>query len=271
MSAKEAIEHRPSDWPRLYQFDPRTEKIIVVGDLHGYLKAFDAAVNYWRSQKGSHLLFLGDYADRGPDGVEIIEALKILVTEGNVIALKGNHEDFSESGNPRFQPCTLISEVQEKRGEWGNYYRNVLKPFFSQLYLAALLPERVLFVHGGVSRRIGSIDSLKYPSSRIEEDVLWSDPSTAMGERPNQRGAGVEFGPDVTSKAMENLGVRQIIRSHQPSLAKKGPHYFHKKGVVTLSSTDVYPGKPFFLELENRTDGLRSSVHFIPQPPTIRS
>jgi hypothetical protein len=271
MSAKEAIEHRPAEWPRLHQFDPRTEKIIVVGDLHGYLKAFDSAVNYWRSQKGSYLLFLGDYADRGPDGLEIIEALKILVTEGNVVALKGNHEDYSESGNPRFQPCTLISEVEEKRGEWGNYFRNVLKPFFSQLYLAALLPERILFVHGGVSRRIENIESLKQPSARTEEDILWSDPVTTMGERPNQRGAGVEFGPDVTSRVMDNLGVCQIIRSHQPSLALKGPRYSHKTGIVTLSSTNVYPGKPFFLELENRTDGLRWSVHFISPPPIIRS
>jgi hypothetical protein len=249
---------------RLYQFSPRTEKIIVVGDLHGHFKGYEAAVDYWRSQKGADLLFLGDYADRGPDGVEILEALISLTKEDKVIALKGNHEDYSEGGDPLFQPCTLISEVERKRGDWKTYYADVLKPFFDRLYLAGLLPERTLFVHGGISSRIESLENLKYPSRLVEEDILWSDPGAGSGERPNPRGRGVAFGADITDLVLERLKILQIIRGHQPPLAKSGPAYAHTRRIATLSTTDVYNGKPFLLEVENRAEGVSSNVHFVP-------
>jgi hypothetical protein len=250
---------------RLYQFGPRTEKIIVVGDLHGYFEGYEAAVDRWRSQKGAYLLFLGDYADRGPDGVEIIEALKSLTREERVIALKGNHEDYSAEGDPLFQPCTLISEAERKRGNWKTYFVNTLKPFFDQLYLAALSPGRALFVHGGISSRIESIENLKRPSRQIEEDILWSDPIAASGERLNPRGRGMEFGPDITGLVLDRVKVLQIVRGHQPPLAKSGPAYAHERRIVTLSTTDVYNGKPFLLEVKNQPEGAHFSVIFVPQ------
>jgi hypothetical protein len=59
------------------------------------------------------------------------------------------------------------------------------------------------------------------------------------------RGAGVEFGSDVSANVYRALGVERIIRSHQPQLAATKPHFMHKGRVITVNATTVYGGLPF--------------------------
>jgi predicted phosphodiesterase len=94
---------------RILEFD----KILVVGDIHGDLEVFEKIKNVFKKELEKDpkvcLVFLGDYADRGDFGLEVIEGLKELINEykENVIALKGNHEDYDDEGNPNFRPCDL--------------------------------------------------------------------------------------------------------------------------------------------------------------------
>jgi hypothetical protein len=233
---------------KLYELGP-AEKTFVVGDLHGDLRTFEYVVDAWRRSKNSNLIFLGDYADRGEQGVEIIESLMELSKQKGVIALKGNHENYSPSGVPQTYPCDLKSEVMRKRGDWDSYFNQKLKPFFDSLYLSAIIPGSILFVHGGISSKIKSVEDLRRPTSAIEADILWSDPRDEPGEVGNSRGAGVEFGQDVTDEVTKNLGVDLIIRSHYPQWASEGPHFHHNGKVVTISSARYY-GRPHYLEID---------------------
>ena len=230
----------------------------MVGDLHGDRISYDTVVNSWRSEKDSSIIFLGDYADRGPHGLEVIEALMKLSKEDGVVVLKGNHEDYFDSGQPDFSPCHLISEVIEKRGSWNSYFSQCLKPFFKGLYISAMLPGKILFVHGGISTRIEDIDSLRYPTPETERDILWSDPGDSPGEKRSARGSGCEFGKDITDKVMKNIAVDVIVRSHEPNKARKGPCFEHDRKVVTISSTRSYerlrlpdepPYRPHYLDI----------------------
>ena len=91
-------------------------KIAVFGDLHGDYTALQSGLSVVDPAKDG-VIFLGDYADRGPSGVEVIDAVDSLVRNypQNVFALKGNHEDYTESGDPKFWPCILTDEVRDKR------------------------------------------------------------------------------------------------------------------------------------------------------------
>ena len=117
---------------------------------------------------------MGDYADRGPDGVEVIRTVTQLRKEHpkNVIALMGNHEDFTESGEPNFNPCTLINEAQTKTGSWQTYFQNELKPFIDTLPLCVLVPNIALLVHGGFSSKLNGIGDLKRPSEELRADLF---------------------------------------------------------------------------------------------------
>lgn len=78
---------------------------FVIGDLHGCLEAFRALLERvgLTDDKGewagddARLWLLGDYTDRGPDGIGVIELLMRLECEaeaagGGVTALLGNHD-----------------------------------------------------------------------------------------------------------------------------------------------------------------------------------
>ncbi|MFW6138292.1 MAG: metallophosphoesterase family protein [Spirochaetota bacterium] len=226
-----------------------TDRVVVMGDIHGDLDSFQKAVDHW-GLKGL-LIFLGDYADRGPNGVEVIEGVLNLLQQHpqKVIALKGNHEDYSPEGRPSFSPCTLMYEVEQKKGSW-SFYFPTLQHFFDQLYLSAILPGHTLFLHGGICTAMHSPEVLATPEKKVVREILWSDPGPYPGTQSNIRGAGSVFGPDITQQVLSGLGLQSLIRSHQPRKAVRGPAVEHNGHVVTTSSTRVYGGRPFVLDLD---------------------
>ncbi|MDD5353341.1 MAG: metallophosphoesterase family protein [Candidatus Omnitrophica bacterium] len=222
-------------------------RIFVVGDLHGDLDAYNKILNEWEKENNTILLFLGDFADRGDFGVEIIESLIKIQNNKRVIILKGNHEDYNNDGTPNFNPCSFVKEATEKRGNWHGYFSNVIKPFFDKLDISAIIMNKILFIHGGISSKIHSLNDLINPTHDIITDILWSDPNEyIIDEQNNHRGCGVEFSEHVLTKVMKDLNVKLVIRSHQPNLAKKEPYIFRNK-LVTISSTSIYGGKPHYL------------------------
>jgi predicted MPP superfamily phosphohydrolase len=224
--------------------------VYTVGDLHGDYESFKKVLKeFERSEKGSLLLFLGDYADRGIKGVEIITELNgLLEDRKDIIALKGNHEQYKD-GVPIFSPCDLIYEAEKKYGSWKRFYNDVMVGFVRKLYIAAMI-NNVLFVHAGISSVIKDVEAL----SKVDNEtiLLWSDPSELSGEYPNIRGAGITFGEDITRKVLSSLRLRMIVRSHEPKKAAYGPAIEHGGRVITTNACASYgePWRPFVLRVD---------------------
>ncbi len=70
-------------------------KTWVIPDIHGYAETLRVLLEHQiRPDKNDHLIFLGDYIDRGPDSKGVIDIIIDLELKGyHVTALKGNHED----------------------------------------------------------------------------------------------------------------------------------------------------------------------------------
>ncbi len=253
-------------------------EVIVAGDLHGDLEAFEQIRNLFLQTPNSLLIFLGDYADRGDHGLEVIEGVKELMErfKERVVALKGNHEDYRD-GTPYFSPCDLPSEVQTKKNmRWDKFFPQFEREFLNRLHLAALIPGLMLFVHGGISSRLKEPEALKNPPADVEEDILWSDPREWSGEHLNPRGAGILFGPDISESLLRRIGVKFLIRSHEPGRALDGPLIEHSGRVFTLSSTRVYGGRAFVLTFKPNPEltpsKLLRGVKYLlePGPPRFR-
>jgi len=245
---------------RVYMGNKR--QVFTAGDLHGDYDSFMKIMEiyYRRRSRDSLLIFLGDYADRGPEGFEIISKLKETIeTQDDIIALKGNHEMFLD-GQPIFSPCDLMYEAVHKYGSWEEFYQDIMEPFIRDLYIAAVI-NRILFIHAGICSRITGIGDLSRDD--LEMDLLWSDPSPVYGEHPSMRGAGVEFGPDITENILRTLGLEMIIRSHEPRKASRGPCAEHNGRVITTNACDSYGGgwKRFLLEVD--TEALHYTPIFI--------
>jgi hypothetical protein len=221
--------------------------VYAAGDLHGDYQSFISILKiYEKSGNDSLLIFLGDYADRGSYGVEIITELnRLLETRNDMIALKGNHEIYPD-GKPHFYPCNLIYEAGEKYGSWKKFYQDIMLGFLAKLHVAAVV-NNVFFVHAGISSKIRTKDDLLKPSK--EMDLLWSDPSSVPGECSNPRGAGVLFGEEITARFLSSLNLKIIVRSHEPEKAAYGPDAEHEGKVITINSSAYY-GRPFLLKID---------------------
>lgn len=231
-------------------FTSNIRNVFAAGDLHGDYQSFRSILNiYEKNRKDSILIFLGDYADRGAYGVEIITELsKLLDTRENIIALKGNHEMYKE-GRPFFYPCNLIYEAEGKYGSWKKFYEDIMLNFLAKLYITAIV-NGVLFVHAGISSKIRTGDDLITTANEIY--LLWSDPSSMTGEHSNPRGAGVLYGEDITARLLSSLYLKMIVRSHEPEKAANGPYTEHEGMVVTINSCSSY-GKPFLLKIDTKS------------------
>lgn len=68
--------------------------IIAIGDIHGCALTMDALISRLEPGQGDHLVFIGDYIDRGPDSKGVIERLIKFKDEFNCTFLRGNHEEL---------------------------------------------------------------------------------------------------------------------------------------------------------------------------------
>jgi serine/threonine protein phosphatase 1 len=79
---------------------PPGGRVYAIGDVHGRLDLVEAALalieadNAARPQAHTHLVFLGDLIDRGPQSAGVVERLRQLAASGaDVRFLLGNHEE----------------------------------------------------------------------------------------------------------------------------------------------------------------------------------
>ena len=228
-------------------------KAYIFGDLHGDLESLDRGLDL--ANREDVLVFLGDYADRGSDGVGVIARIDELVDNRpeRVVPLMGNHEWYTDDGRPTFQPCDLITEATRKCGSWPTYFGR-FSEFVSKLSYAAIIPEIAFMVHGGLHPQLVHDDVISSPSESVFTEMMWGDPGSRSGLVPGMRGIGHEFGVDVTLAVTGAHDVLRVIRSHQPGRAKHGPAFDHSSRVVTISSTSVYGGTPHIVVVDPGSD-----------------
>jgi len=68
--------------------------LIAVGDIHGCAISLDAILKKVNLQPDDHIVFIGDYIDRGPDSKGVIDRLIKLSEEVECTFLRGNHEEL---------------------------------------------------------------------------------------------------------------------------------------------------------------------------------
>jgi len=66
--------------------------LIAIGDIHGCACTLDALLERLAPTPNDHLVFVGDYVDRGPDSKGVIDRLIALRETYSCTFLRGNHE-----------------------------------------------------------------------------------------------------------------------------------------------------------------------------------
>ncbi len=221
---------------------PQNKKLLFVGDTHGYLNATKIVIKEGFKRKADHIIFLGDYVDRGPKQIEnamYLFSLKIKHPE-KIILLRGNHEATTPNLNYGF-----MEEVHKSYSE--KLYEK-FEECFSHLPLAVITGERIFAVHGGIPNNLEKIEEIDSRIMRKEKDplagplmqLLWNDPADFDDFfRGSMRGKGIyEFGEAVFTKFAQNNNIKLMIRSHE--FFPEGYKYFFNKKLLSIFSAPDY-------------------------------
>ncbi|EUB62039.1 Serine/threonine-protein phosphatase with EF-hands [Echinococcus granulosus] len=255
-----------------------SQRITICGDLHGQVE--DLALIFQAARPFSILfqtfpvkfanrnglpdvfnpyVFNGDFVDRGNNSIEVLVILLscLLAHPSAVFLNRGNHEDPILNKRYGF--------ADEVRSKYPKQYKKILKqtePLFCAIPLCTILDDVILVCHGGISRttdltKVTKLDrklffSVLQPPLEGEKavsiddwrqvlDLLWSDPQSAPGCKPNiKRGGGSHFGPDITASLLNHLKVGILIRSHE--CCPNGWKMDHNNQVLTVFSASNYYG-----------------------------
>ncbi|CAN6461531.1 unnamed protein product [Victoria cruziana] len=115
--------------------------------------------------------------------------------------------------------------------------------------LRALIDEKILCMHGGLSPDLNNLDQIRnlnrptdVPDTGFLCDLLWSDPSKEVqGWGMNDRGVSYTFGPDKVAEFLEKHDLDLICRAHQ--VVEDGYEFFADRQLVTIFSAPNYCGE----------------------------
>jgi hypothetical protein len=215
--------------------------LYVVGDVHGYLDELVAALQeqglvdasvHWCAGT-ARLWFLGDFTDRGPDGIGVIDLVMRLSAEaaaagGYCKALMGNHELLllgarrfgdtpvnSGAGTATFQAAWLLNGGQKTD-------MDRLQDHHLQWMARLDAVEEVdghLLVHSDTTayldygRSIEEVnDTVRETITRNDADEVW-DLFRKFTKRFSFRDEG---GADAVRSLLDTYGGTRIVHGHSP-------------------------------------------------------
>ena len=217
--------------------------IKICGDIHGQFSDLLRLFECGGFPPDSNYLFLGDYVDRGTQSIEsicLLLAYKIKFPL-NFFLLRGNHES------------AIINRIYGFYDECKKRYSiklwKVFGDCFNCLPAAALIDDKILCMHGGLSPELSSFDQIRklarpaeVPEMGLLCDLLWADPDKQVaGWEENERGVSYVFGEEVVSMFLKKHDIDLICRAHQ--VVEDGYEFFAKRQLVTVFSAPNYCGE----------------------------
>ncbi|MFE5910268.1 metallophosphoesterase [Streptomyces wedmorensis] len=215
--------------------------LFVVGDVHGYLDELVAALraqglideNGSWSAGNARLWFLGDFTDRGPDGIGVIDLVMRLSAEaaaagGYCKALMGNHELLligakrfgdtpvnSGAGTATFQAAWLLNGGQKHDMD---RLQDVHLQWMSRLD-AVVREDDHLLLHSDTTAYLEYGETIEDVNDTVHEilnrndaDEVW-DVFRKFTKRFAFRDEG---GPQAVQELLSTYGGHRIVHGHSP-------------------------------------------------------
>ena len=270
-----------------------SDPITVCGDVHGQYYDLLRLFEVGGSPENTQYLFLGDYVDRGCFSTECVFylwALK-LTYPTRFFLMRGNHECRQLTAFFNFKDECKFKYTM-------TVYDEIMKSF-DALPLAAIINDKFICIHGGLSPDIKQVNDIENIDRFMEVpragpmcDLLWSDPieegnETVLDDDTNEsdndelpnpltrffaynhtRQCSFVYGVDAVEQFLENNNLTSLIRAHEAQLeGYKMQMVSSKSGiprVITIFSApnycDVYKNKAACLEFDNNLLNIRQFV-----------
>lgn len=138
----------------------RSSRTLVIGDIHGGLKALEQVLKRAEVSVEDHLIFLGDYVDGWSDSVRLIDYLIALDKTHHCTFIKGNHDELCLSwlSENKHNPDWLKHGGQTTKEGYEKLSKSQIQEHI--LFYQALLPYKIdqenrLYLHAGFTNLHG--------------------------------------------------------------------------------------------------------------------
>jgi len=215
----------------------------VCGDIHGQYYDLLRIFEHCGYPGEYNYLFLGDYVDRGKQSLETVSLLLAYKIKypTKVTLLRGNHESSVTN--------RIYGFYDECKRRYNVRLWRSFTDLFNILPVAALIDDKILCMHGGLSPELKNLQNIEnisrptdIPDSGLLCDLLWSDPDKEVLEYDeNDRGVSVIFGEKIVEDFNKKNDLDLIIRAHQ--VVDQGYEFFANRQLITIFSAPNYCGE----------------------------
>ncbi|HEX2417240.1 MAG TPA: metallophosphoesterase [Micromonosporaceae bacterium] len=256
--------------------DPASRPLYAIGDIHGHLAELDAALHAagltgpdgtWTGGD-ARVWFLGDFSDRGPDGVGVIDRIRGMAEQaesagGEVVALLGNHEllllgthIFGDQVVPITYPERTFrmvwtlnggqqSDLDRLTGEHAAWLR--------ELDVVALAGEHLL-MHSDTTSYLFYGDSVTEINAAVRAVLSGGDIEDwwlCFRRLTSRHEFRDEPGEESAKRVLDALGGRRIVHGHSTipnqlgidPTTITGPHQYADGRVLAIDA-GIYQGGP---------------------------
>ncbi|VDP90324.1 unnamed protein product, partial [Echinostoma caproni] len=224
--------------------------LMIVGDIYAQYGHLVRLFHYYGHPPEQRYLFLGNFISSGSRSIETLALLLAykLRYPKSIYLLRGKHE------------CARVAKFygfyDECLKRFSRRIWNAITEIFNYLPVVAIIDDRVMCVHSGLSpinlkKFIKKSISLPtdIESNRLLMHFVWSEPDEDIQNwDQNPAGRGYLYGTKVVQDFCERYELQQIIRSSE--MVRTGYEFFPCPKLLTVFSA------PDFMEIYSNDGGL---------------
>ncbi|MBL1221561.1 serine/threonine protein phosphatase [Chryseobacterium sp. L7] len=221
-------------------------RTLVIGDIHGGLKALKQVFERAGIAAADQFIFLGDYVDGWSESAQVIQFLTELSGKHECIFIKGNHdawcEDWLSSGDG--PDVWLFNGGKSTVDSYNDYSLEDLDlhlEFFQRMKNYHVDDENRLFIHAGYSSMHGPEKEV-YSSNYRWDRTLW-ETAVAMDTK-------LEKNSELYPKRL--LLYKEIFIGHTPTLDIGIKHPANKANIWNMDTGAAFTGALSMMDIETK-------------------
>lgn len=221
-------------------------RTLVIGDIHGGLKALIQVLERAKVTQEDELIFLGDYVDGWSESAQVIDFLIELEKSQKCIFIKGNHDVWARDwllnnlkndiwiNNGGFE--TVKSYRLYKKEQVSNHLK-----FYINLGNYHIDKNNNLFIHAGFSSMHGPSREV-YETNYSWDRTLW-ETACAMDKH-------LQKNSELFPKRL--LLFNEIYIGHTPTLHYRETTPMHKSNMWNIDTGAAFTGKLSILDIKTK-------------------
>lgn len=221
-------------------------RTLVVGDIHGGLKALEQVLERAKVTDKDKLIFLGDYVDGWSESSQVINALIELSQKQECIFIKGNHDLYCEEwltfGHK--PEMWLLNGGVATMGSYADYSDEEIDKhleFFGQMYNYYTDEQNRLFIHAGYSSMHGPKKEMHSSNYRWDR-TLW-ETAVALDTRIDK---------DSVQYPKRLLLFSEIFIGHTPTLHLGVSYPLNKANVWNIDTGAAFTGVVSIMDIDTK-------------------